>query len=359
MQRVYSSDDLLNGTIVDTSVPLFLDTTSWSAFYDWVTGDATRLNQWLSQDGSVWIFAEELQHTQPNLYAQYTQDIQSEKEEDVGEETSDDESDEETEPIRAFEDQLENRLRVKINPEKLPSRDAPLQTFLYEVKDVYFGEVVQEYNRDRHAEFMYLARRAARNEDKLRILTAKSAFSKVAKAEVFMIPVPQPQKLSLPADFDVFTNLAIHPRIRQVVEIDFRNGDYPKVVYQAVNAFRDYLRHITNLPNDDGVILADKVFELKFSGGLVQADNNGNLPPLLINKIAIGDQKTLSEVNEQDGFHRFAQGVFKAIRNPNAHQTHTDPFIQSRFNDEKTAIKVLCFLSTLCERIDSGKRHSP
>ena len=84
-----------------------------------------------------------------------------------------------------------------------------------------------------------------------------------------------------------------------------------------------------------------------------------SLPPLLINNIAVNDSAEDSLVGEQEGFYRFAQGVFKAIRNPSAHLTANDPFIQQRFNDENAAIKALCFLSMLCERIDNGKRYSP
>lgn len=347
MQRVFSADDLFEGNI-DVTAPIFLDTTSWREFQNWSKQNHQKIKGLLEQGLVFCIFDAELKHTEPELYKRYAADKETPEE--------DEEVDEDEELPVSFEKELEINLGIKFHPQTLPAEDVSYKTFFYEVQTVYFHDVTNREKCDRHAEFIFLTRRAARSENKLRVMTAQPAFQRLVNAEIFLIPANS-HKPTLPASFDVFTELQIHPRIRQVVEVDFRNGDYPKVVFQAVNVLRDFVREIINSAEDGGTLMNDAL-NLNYTG----AGRNkqvSSLPPLLINKIAVNTSAEDSLVGEQEGFYRFAQGVFKAIRNPSAHATATDPFIQQRFNDENMAIKVLCFLSMLCERIDIGKRYSP
>jgi uncharacterized protein (TIGR02391 family) len=356
MPRVFSADALLNGT-VDVTTPVFLDTTSWKAFTAWSQQNLKALQTMLGQGLVIWIFPHELSYTEPKLYSLYLKDQEIDEEDsEVANKGNDDEDVDEIEPIISFEQRLESDLGIRFHPETLPNADISYRTFLYEIREIYFHDVSNHERRDRHEEFVFLTRRAARNDDILRVLTAQPAFQRLVNAEVFLIPT-SPYKPMLPANFDVFTELGIHPMIRQVVEADFRNGDYPKVVFQATNAFRDFVRQITGLTSDGGALMNEALM-LQYNDR-VRGKPITHLPHLLLNNISLGDLESDSYVGEQDGFARFALGVFKAIRNPNAHATATDPFIQQRFNDQIMAVKVLCFLSMLCERIEKPPRFSP
>jgi len=222
------------------------------------------------------------------------------------------------------------------------------------VQEIYFHDVTNRERCDRHAEFVFLSRRAARSENKLRVLTAQPAFQRLVNAEIFLI-ASNPYKATLPANFDVFTELEIHPKIRKKVELEFRRGNWSEVVFQAVDAFEAFLQEITGL-NADGGTLVNDVFNPNFDNRRRVAQQ---FPRLLINDFQLNDNTCLSEINEQDGYFRYSQGIIKAIRNLGAHNDRNGTFIQSRYGDEKTAIKVLCFLSMICERIDIGRRHSP
>ena len=358
MSRVFSADTLLNG-IVDTSVPVFLDTTSWREFDDWVRQNLPSLQTAIKGGLRFWIFKDELSFTQPKLYARYQEEQNQEDEDEDNEAAEAVEDDVNKLPsVLSFESQMENNLGIKFHEEQLPGNDPTLQTFYYEVQEIYFHDVPNREKCDRHAQFVFLSRRAARSENKVRVLTSQPAFQRLVNADIFLIPASS-HKPTFPANFDVFTELQIHPKIRQVVEVDFRNGDYPKVVSQAVNAFRDFVQEITGSTLDGGTLM-DEALKLNYQNRQVhRVSQTRDLPLLLLNKISLGDSELNTEVNEQDGFYRFASGVVKAIRNPTAHTTLTDPFIQQRFNDQIAAVKILCFLSMLCERIDQPRRYSP
>ena len=341
MPRVFSADDLLQDND-NVTIPVFIDTTSWNEFTDWAETNHRELKK-LQQEGlRFWIFEDELEETEPDLYQRHMLDKKAEdEEEDIAGVT--------------FEQEIRDKLGVQFHREKLPPKtDVSSKAFFYEVQEIYFHDVTNRERCDRHAEFVLLSRRAARSENKLRVLTAQPAFQRLVNAEIFLIPANL-YKSKLPANFDVFTELEIHPKIRQKVELEFRRGNWSEVIFQAVDAFEAFLQEITGLGTDGGGLVND-VFNPNFDSRLRVAQQ---FPKLLINDFKLNDNSYVSEVNEQDGYFRYAQGVIKAIRNLGAHNDRNGTFIQSRYSDEKTAIKVLCFLSMICERIDIGKRHSP
>jgi uncharacterized protein (TIGR02391 family) len=354
MPRVISADNLLDSAF-DASIPVFLDTTSWREFDGWARQNLPALQNALKGGLRFWIFKNELSLTQPKLYALYQAEQYQEDTEEISEPlTKEDEDADELPSILSFENRMESNLGIKFHEEELPQVDPTLQTFFYEVQEIYFHDISNRERIDRHAEFVFLSRRAARSENKLRVLTAQPAFQRLVNAEIFLIPA-NPYKSKLPANFDVFTELEIHPKIRQKVEQEFRRGNWSEVIFQAVDAFEAFLQEITGLGTDGGGLVND-VFNPNFDSRRRVAQQ---FPKLLINDFKLNDNSYVSEVNEQDGYFRYAQGIIKAIRNLGAHNDRNGTFIQSRYGDEKTAIKVLCFLSMICERIDTGKRHSP
>lgn len=353
MSRVFSADALLNGTI-DRSVPIFLDTTSWREFDEWVRQNLPALQSALKSGLRFWIFKDELSFTQPKLYARY-QEEQNQEDIEANEEVEADEGNADELPsVLSFESQMENNLGIRLHEEQLPGNDPTLQTFFYEVQEIYFHDVQNREKCDRHAQFVFLSRRAARSENKVRVLTAQPAFQRLVNAEIFLIPASS-HKPILPANFDVFTDLEIHPKIRAKVEQEFRRGNWSEVIFLAVDAFESFLQEITGETTDAGT-LVNTVFNPNFDGGRRVARQ---IPKLLINNFRINDNTCLSEVNEQDGYYHYSQGIIKAIRNLGAHNDRNGTFIQSRYGEQKTAVKILCFLSMLCERIDKPRRYSP
>lgn len=358
MKRIYHANELLSEDISDLRVPVFLDSTSWREFDYWFRSNTRRLRGRLAQGLSFTIFADELQHTQPVWHKTYLEEQTDQGDGiQVPDENQPEDTDVESDALITLEAKLRDNLGVHLNNEQLPESEISFTALLNELQYIYFHDVANPELCSRHAEFLYLVRRASRNENKIRILTAKPAFQRITNAEIFLLSPPPSNWQLLPANLNVFTELQIHPRIRNVVEADFQNGDYPKVVFQAVNAFRDFVREIIN-STEDGGALATAALMLNYKGNGSQ-QKVSSLPQLLLNDIKVEDSTNDSLVGEQEGFYRFALGVFKAIRNPSAHQTATDPFIQQRFNDQNAAVKVLCLLSMLCERIDAGKRYKP
>lgn len=340
MPRVFSADELIKGTL-DISVPVFIDTTSWSSFTEWAEVNHQRLHELQKEGLKLWIFEDELSRTEPDLYERHLSDKRAE------------DADEDIVGV-TFEQEIRDKLGVRFHREKLPLDSIPYQAFRYEIQEVYFHDVTNRERCDRHAEFVFLSRRAARNEHGLRVMSAQPAFQRLVNAEVFLIPTSS-HKPALPANFDVFTDLEIHPKIRAKVEQEFRRGNWSEVIFQAVDAFESFLQEITGETTDAGT-LVNTVFNPNFDGGRRVARQ---IPKLLINNFRINDNTCLSEVNEQDGYYHYSQGIIKAIRNLGAHNDRNGTFIQSRYGEQKTAVKILCFLSMLCERIDKPRRYSP
>jgi hypothetical protein len=184
MQRVFSANDLLDNAI-DVSTPVFLDTTSWREFQLWAKENLRQLKVPLTKGLTFWIFVEELSRTEPSLYELYLKDQEIEEDEDLSEEEVEEETDD---SFVSFENQLANNLGVRFHSEQLPPEDIPYKTFLYEVQEIYFHDVKNRERCDRHAEFTFLLRRAMRNEDTLRVLTAQPAFQRLVNAEIYLFP---------------------------------------------------------------------------------------------------------------------------------------------------------------------------
>ena len=73
--------------------------------------------------------------------------------------------------------------------------------------------------------------------------------------------------------------------------------------------------------------------------------------------IQLNDFLISSEWNEQKGYHDICCGVVSAVRNPLMHDSVDEEFLRERFGDRRTALKFLCLLSLLFEKLD--KRVSP
>ena len=345
-QRVFSIEQLLE-MHDDFDIPVYVDSTSYKAFETWSEENMNLLYSCALKGLRFWVFAEELKHTHSELYGVYKKSLALAKSKD-----NEMPVDHEQDDLSSLIEQFEYTIGLKFDPLSLDFTDSTYQLFRGEVQDMYFHDVENRTKCDRHAQFLCLARLASRNEERLRIVTTESAFQRIANAQIFLIP-QQRRTRYLPAHFDIFTDLAIHARLREDIEKYFILGDYPTAVFQAVQIFRDMVREVSkSTSGKDGGQLIDEVFSLFYN-----KDGISKLSPILINDIKTGDDKQNTYVNEHDGYYKFAQGIVKAIRNPEAHKTASDPFIQERFSDERTAIKIVGFISWMCERLD--KRFSP
>jgi hypothetical protein len=63
------------------------------------------------------------------------------------------------------------------------------------------------------------------------------------------------------------------------------------------------------------------------------------------------------ERGEQQGYYQLGCGIQAAVRNLLSHHGLDSPFIRQRFDDQRTALKWLCLLSLLFEKLD--KRVAP
>lgn len=255
--------------------------------------------------------------------------------------------------IIVFDSQLKNAYRRT----KYQSALKQLQTFEVEIDDedwltdddVFATELESFYFHDEsaplcdvHAKFLVLARYASTTH-MLRIVSAYPAFQRILNAEIYVLPTAM-NHLDVPPNFDVFTDLQLHSRLVNTVSGHFRNGNYPTVVFEAAKELSQYLRDVSQLTTDGGTLANDA---LGLDVTRTTPKTVTRMPTVKLN--SLGDD---SEIEEQEGYWRYCLGVAKAIRNSNAHLTAADPFIVSRFSDKKTAIKVLCFLSLLFEKID-------
>jgi uncharacterized protein (TIGR02391 family) len=292
----------------DIDIPVFFDVTSLDAFRIWLRQNKPKRNLLLERinDGlELTVFTEQLKSVTGNRYEKWKQFL--------------------------------DNLQFTFDNSQWDRQYDEL--FTSELQTVYFHDERTDLSRG-HAEFVVLARQNGRTLSKTRLLTVHSAFQRLLNAEIFLLSKPVSSELS--ANFDVLADIEIHQRLRSAIEGTFRSKDYPTVVFNAAKELSEYLRDVSGLP-DDGITLVDRALDFSMK--------SSTEPTIKLNLFS-----TKSEKEEQKGYHYLCSGVAKAIRNPNAHLTSSDTFITSRFNNQKTAIKVLCFLSLLFEKIDASEK---
>lgn len=323
-RAVYPAERLLDEA-TDLNARIFLDSTSWDYFRKWVAVRLPEFKARIEKGLTLWVFEAEFAKTQPKLFNIYMEQQNTLDElDDV--------------PIGL---QLEDELGIRFLDDRLPQDS---EEYVFEIQQIYFHDEINMRLKATHAEFMLLGRRAARNEPCLRILTAFPAFQRTIDAEVFVLP-NSIAITELPADFDIFTDLHLHQRLRDTISVYYHNRLYASAVFEAAKELYEYLRQASGSTSDGGTLVDETV-------KIVTDWNGKKLTVKQAPKFSLNALSSEEEVGEQEGYYRFIQGVTKAIRNSNAHLTAADPFIVSRFDNQKTAIKVLCFLSLLFEKID-------
>ena len=216
--------------------------------------------------------------------------------------------------------------------------------FAAELESIYFHDEDVPLN-NLHAKFLVLARHATTTYP-LRIITAYPSFQRLVNAEVFMLP-DVTDDVDVPANLDLFTDLGIHQQLRNVVSTKFQQRDYIGVVQDSVQELFGYLQALDpNFAGVDGWQLVDQALGFR----TVVHPANNNLP--LMPAIRLTPFTTQSEQDDQKGYYHFIGGAYSAFRNVSGHNPPSSQVRSLRFADKRTAIKILCFLSLLFEKID-------
>ena len=101
-----------------------------------------------------------------------------------------------------------------------------------------------------------------------------------------------------------------------------------------MNSFYTHLRELTGL-TEDGRSLIDRALA-------------ANEPIIKLNEF-----KSDTDRKEQKGYAEFSYGVTDALRNVLSHHLADDHVTKPRFGDRRTALKFLCLISLLFEKLDA------
>jgi uncharacterized protein (TIGR02391 family) len=208
-----------------------------------------------------------------------------------------------------------------------------------EIQHAYFGDDAAGHDA---AELLGYGRRRVGNTQAVRVISAYEPFQHVPRTEVVLLPnldvLPSKDDRSYRRALE---SLTLHPKVLEAAGDYLAKRDYPTALNQAINAYYEELRRLGGHA-EDGRELVQKALDV----------NNGKTPSILLNSLG---NKT--EQSEQRGYYELACGVTAAIRNVLSHGPATSPFIQQRFGERSTALKFLCLLSLLFEKLD--KRVAP
>lgn len=217
------------------------------------------------------------------------------------------------------------------------------RTFVTELQRAYFGN---EADSAQSAELLAYGRQESTDGRHVRIISRHRGFRLVPHIALYFVPTANEIGNDSNATFlRTFTALDLHTAVEHAAYERIRNQDYPLAVLQAVQVLFEKIREIgqtaqPGLAALDGYQLVHQALD---------SDRRaGRYPHIKFNNL-VSD----SEWSEQKGFHDFACGTASALRNTIAHGPADEPFIRERFGDRRTALKFLCLLSLLFEKLDA------
>ncbi len=289
---------------------IFLDAQCIPVFLNWLQLDRTRIQKFAEQKWNIVVFKEQFSR----IY-----------------------------PWRENKKLWESSRKIGIHLDETSNRDAD-RLFIDEALRTYFhGQVLYQSQ----AEFLTLVRKRTRGVRAV-VLSQHLAFRRIPEVDTFFVPdQAMDGAVDLPAQFDFYLDMKLHKQLKSVIDNQLANGHYPDAVVEACKLLFTYIRQIDATLTTDGGTLADQAlnFEVK-----KDQPNKGQI--LRRAKIELNNYVTTSEIGEQQGYYRFVAGISDAFRNLNAHHSATDPFIISRFGDKHKALKVICFISLILEKLD-------
>lgn len=302
--------DALLDEAFDVNIPVYLDVTSLVQFATWGRDNVAELVDRVRNDGlQIIVFETQLKNAfRRNKY-------------------------------QTAQKQLET-FEVKFDEDEWIDDD---NVFAAELKSIYFHDE-DDRLRDLHAKFLVLARHASPNSP--RIITAYPSFQRMVNAEIYSLPI-QADDVNLPANFDLFIDLGIHPQLRTVVSAKMQQQDFIGVIQDSVQELFGYLQNVDpSFAGVDGWRLVDQALGYQ---NVVHPPKN-SLPTTPTVKLS--SFLTATEKDDHKGYYHFIGGSYSAFRNFSGHTAPSSQARQQQFGDKRTAIKILCFLSLLFEKID-------
>ncbi len=243
----------------------------------------------------------------------------------------------------AVRERLEQNM-VEILEYHFESLDKPL---IDEIQRAYFGNDASSLFS---AQLLAYGRRHNGDTGKVRVISRHRAFQSIPDLQHYFLPdateVGQEDDATM---LRLLRSMDIHPQIQRAAYERIINHDYPIAVDQAVKILIDEIRDIGRT---NGLLFASQINDRPMVKTAL-CINPG--PP----QIRLNNYVTASEKNEQDGYHYLIEGIVAAVRNPLAHAPADLPFLQNRFGKRHTALKFLCLLSWLFEKLENRTYPPP
>jgi uncharacterized protein (TIGR02391 family) len=156
------------------------------------------------------------------------------------------------------------------------------------------------------------------------------------------------REINAPSPLVLFRYYPIHEKLRknEIIEKRFKNGDYSGAVFEAIQLLKEIIKEKSGVKKDNESELVDEsIF------GIINKDKGKfNFDK---SKIIFNDHLwELSGRNEQEGLGLICKGVFKAFRNPKAHQASDHPLVRINPYD---ALDQLITISYLIKRIEKAR----
>jgi uncharacterized protein (TIGR02391 family) len=148
----------------------------------------------------------------------------------------------------------------------------------------------------------------------------------------------------------LFDYYPLHPRIRQIAESDFKQGNYFGAVFEACKALEDFLKRASG-SRSIGAQLVSEIL-----GRPDMNTNNYSPPRVKINDLDQTSEDFVSQLDEQKGFSSLATGIFQAFRNPKGHQPKDKDWVRI---DPYEALDQLITISLVMKRIEAATGCKP
>lgn len=230
------------------------------------------------------------------------------------------------------------------------------KALITEIQRAYFAS---EADSVASAELLAYGRQESTDGRPVRIISRYKSFHFVPRIELYFIPQVQ----DIGSDNDAtylrtFAALDLHPKVVRAAFKRIEHGDYPVAVVETVKMLFAEVQQIVE-PIDATVAGLDgyQLIHQAFDCAPEEKKKDGTVKPERPPKIKLNQLNKDSEWSEQKGFRDLGCGAASAIRNPISHSAVDLDFIHERFGDRRAALKFLCLLSLLFEKLD--KRAAP
>jgi len=220
--------------------------------------------------------------------------------------------------------------QLKLLNIELKSNTVKDEAFVDEIQRAYFGN---DATAHKSAELLAYGRRQSSDGRPVRIISRHNGFRSVPSIDLYVFDL---EEVGIESDAMLLREIAslnLHKKVREASYDYLRNHDYPTAILHAVNELYTYIRTISGL-TIDGRQLIEQVL-------------GANKPV-----IQLSDLSSETKRKEQRGYAELGYGVTDALRNVLSHHLADEAFLRERFGKRHTALKFLCLLSLLFEKLE-------